>query len=124
MKVQDRVKLKANGKTGTLFPTFYMLLSDEDDELSVAFDGQEGGTTLNCFEGSRDAFEVLGPENATPEPKKCGAGKGEACCIFLTLGINGFNCERFGENRYSLMFRKMNSKRKPTEAYPNCMNQE
>lgn len=58
-----------------------------------------------------------------PDLKKCGAGKGDKCCIFLTVGKDGFNCERFTELRDALIFRTMNAKRDPKEPYPHCMNQ-
>lgn len=125
MKAQDRVKERKTGRLGTLCPSISMLRSDGDDELSVVFDGAQSGITLNCFEGGREAFEVIGPENAVPDFNKCGAGKGPACCIFLTMGANGFCCERFSDLRYSLIFKRgsMVAQRDPTEPYPNCMNQ-
>ena len=56
-----------------------------------------------------------------PDPKKCGAGRGEECCIFLTVSGNEFNCERFSDLRDNLIFRKMVSERNPKEPYPVCM---
>jgi hypothetical protein len=113
------VRHKTSGKIGVLLPTIYILLSDGDDELSVAYDG-ETPITLNC-EGGRDAFEIVGPENAVPDPQRCGAGQGEHCCVFLTCGPNGFECERHGPLRYTLQFKEMTAKRNPLTLYPECM---
>ena len=61
-------------------------------------------------------------EKAQADPKKCGAGKGVDCCIFMTVGANGFECERFSALRNTLIFKKeqMVAKREPTELYPGC----
>ena len=124
MKARDRVRLKADGRVGTLFPTIYLLLSDGDDALSVAFDNGDGsGTTLNCFDGGRNAFEMIGTYDAKPDPIKCGTGKGKDCCIYLTAGVKGFECERFGGLHSTLNFKTMAAKRAPGEPYPECMNQ-
>jgi len=119
---QMRVRHKATGREGTLCTTIYLLLSDGDDTLSVVYDRDGKGSTplaLNC-DGGRGAFEVIGPENAVADPVKCGAGRGAECCIFLTVGSNGFNCERHGSMRYSLQFKNMNAKRDPSAPYPLC----
>ena len=58
-----------------------------------------------------------------PFPKACGIGRGEDCCIFLTVGANGFCCERFGSLHDTLVARQpgMSAKRMPTDPYPYCM---
>lgn len=81
------------------------------------------------YEGSTAFFgtdvgdlEVIGPENAEADIEKCGADKGEECCIFMAMGSDGLSCERFGNLRYDLIFRKdqMRAKREPTELFPDC----
>jgi len=55
------------------------------------------------------------------DPKKCGAGQGEKCCVFLTLGPNGFQCQRDGEMGNFLFSRNdMIAKRAPIHSYPDC----
>jgi len=85
------------------------------DEVSVVYDN-----STTAIGTDWQTLEVIGPENAVADPKKCGAGRGEDCCIFLTGGSNGFICERFGSLRWSLIFRTMNAKREPSELYPRC----
>ena len=67
--------------------------------------------------------EIVRPPN--PYPHKCGAGRGEACCIFLTAGGGGFHCERFGPLDEALRHRAptMNARRIPGDEtpYPDCM---
>jgi len=119
---QMRVRHKESGQLGTIWTTIYLLTSDGDDELSIVYDNDgKGGTTitLNC-EGGREAFEIIGPENAIADPKKCGAGLGKECCIFLVAGSNGFECARYSSMRYDLQFRTMNAKRDPSAPYPLC----
>ena len=114
---QMRVRHRESGRLGTLCTTIYLLLSDGDDELSVVYDGGEGPVTLNRV-GGREAFEVLGPENAEATPEKCGAGKGPECCIFLVVGSQGFECARYGSMRHTLQFKTMNAKRDPFSSLP------
>ncbi len=70
--------------------------------------------------------EVALPQNDGPVPdfKRCGGGKGEACCTFLTLGADGFCCERNGPLHQTLVERTQrpdwSSKRMPTEPWPHC----
>lgn len=63
----------------------------------------------------------------TPDFKKCGGGKGADCCIFLTVGEDGFCCERFSSLRGLLISKipTMTAKRNPPVeiSYPECMNQ-
>lgn len=87
------------------------------NEVPVVWEGDTG--FLGTFE---DSLTIIGPENAKPVAKKCGAGSSE-CCIFLTCGAGGFCCERFGSLRYALIGKEMNAKRHPTEMWPDCMNQ-
>lgn len=91
------------------------------NETPVVWDG-EGG-----FSGTQtDLLTVIGPENAIGDPKKCGAGRGEECCIFLTCGPDGFCCDRFGDLRYSIIFKasRFTAKREPTAMFPQCQIQE
>lgn len=90
-----------------------------DEEIPVVYDNQEGflGTLIGDLKD-------LGPENAVPEPDRCGAGRGADCCIFLVCGANGFECQRHGSMRYSLIFKTMTAKRSPTAPFPKCMTFE
>ena len=87
------------------------------NEVAVVYEGSTAflGTDV-------EDLEVIGPENAKADMEKCGAGKGEECCIFLTIGSNGPGCERFGSLRDSLIFRRsqMRAKREPDKLFPNC----
>lgn len=84
-------------------------------EVPVVYDG------TNFYSGTDYQYlKIIGPENAVADPKKCGAGTGKQCCIFLVIGTNGFECQRFGSLRDTLIFRKMNAKRHPTQLYSNC----
>ena len=88
------------------------------DETMVVYYGTNTGMGTGT-----DDLKVTGQYKAVPEPKKCGAGKKADCCIFLTVGADGFCCERFSSLRDSLIFKTMSAKRNPTEPYPDCMNQ-
>lgn len=87
------------------------------DETPVVFDGDAFSQGVMTTD-----LKVIGPENAIPDHKRCGAGRGAECCIFLTVGPKGFECERFSSLRYTLMFKKdsMNAKREPLPLYPGC----
>ncbi|KPJ56860.1 hypothetical protein AMJ49_03545 [Parcubacteria bacterium DG_74_2] len=87
------------------------------EETPVVYEGD----TASLGTLTKD-LEVIGPENAIPDPKKCGAGKGKQCCIFLVVGPSGFQCQRFGSDRWNLIFNKakMTAQREPTELYPHC----
>lgn len=103
------------GASGVTVPDFMGCCAEW--ETPVVFEGR------SLFEGVRtDTLKIIGPENPKPAPHKCGAGRGADCCIFLTCGAQGFECERHSYGRYQLIFRKdqMTSKRLPTEAYPQC----
>lgn len=88
------------------------------EEVSVVYEGStcEVGTDWK-------ELEVVGPENAVADLKKCGAGRGEEACIFLVVGGNGAGCQRFGSLRWNLAFRTMNAKRNPDKLYPACQFQ-
>ena len=106
----------AQGRRGVVVSDLLGCCSD--DETPVVYDKESG------FMGTMTSdLRIIGPENAVPEPKRCGMGKGHECCIFLVVGANGFECERFGSLRYTLIFRKddMNAQREPTELFPGCM---
>lgn len=92
----------------------------DTDETLVAWEGVLGNLGFPT-----EKLKVIGPENAIADLKKCGAGQGEKCCIFLTVGPRGASCERFGHLHTSIIFRKdkMNAQREPREMYPNCQLQ-
>ena len=82
----------------------------------VVYDGTNTG-----FGTDHRLLEVVEFEKPIPDPVKCGAGKGAECCIFVTAGTTGFECERFTGLRDTLIFRTMTAKRNPEEPYPLCM---
>lgn len=112
------VQNKKTGKKGvTVDDTPGMLSVCSDEETPVVYEGDTG------FDGTLTTdLKVIGPENAVADLKKCGAGKGKQCCIFLSVGRNGPDCERHGSLRFDIIMRKekMNAKREPTEPYPKC----
>ena len=61
-------------------------------------------------------------DEAVVDFKRCGAGKGADCCIFLIAGRNGFECARDGSLYFTLVSRKtqMTAQREPTEPFPAC----
>jgi hypothetical protein len=86
-------------------------------ETPVVYDNAQG------FSGTETSnLRIIGPENAVAEPAKCGAGLGAECCIFLTAGKDGFCCERYGDLRFTLIFKKsdMTAKREPLAPFPQC----
>ena len=85
------------------------------DEVSVVYDG----TTVTSGTDYR-VLEIVGPENAVADLNKCGAGRGEDACIFLVVGPNGAECQRFGDLRWDLVFRTMRAKRHPEKLFPKC----
>ncbi|MBI2624777.1 MAG: hypothetical protein HYW70_00335 [Candidatus Nealsonbacteria bacterium] len=87
-------------------------------ETPVAY---EGSTSLFIGTDTKD-LKVIGPENAKADLMKCGAGQGKKCCIFLVVGSSGPECQRFGDMRLDIIFRKdkMTAQREPTKLYPNC----
>lgn len=112
IKLQTVVKDTATGRLGVVCPDLMGCCAD--NETPVVFNGE------TSFEGTpTQQLEIIGPENAIADPKKCGAGS-EECCIFLTCGATGFNCERHSTLRYTLMFKEMKAKRHPAEPFPLC----
>lgn len=111
------VRNKQTGKTGvTVDDAPGMLSCCSNEETPVVYEG------YTAFMGTpTDILEVMGSENAKADLKKCGAGT-ENCCIFLTVGRSGPECERFGQLRFDIIMRKesMNAKREPTKLYPKC----
>lgn len=120
-KAKMKVRNKTTNKEGVLLPTIYLLTMDGDDELSVSY-GDGGSATLN-IEGGRENFELLGPEDAIADPTKCGAGKGKACCKFLVVGSNGFECARNGSLHYTIIFKQMTATMEPSSLYPHCQEE-
>lgn len=61
-----------------------------------------------------------------PDMKRCGAGMGKECCIFLTVGAEGLDCERGGPLDLTLRSRapRMTAQRIPTDPWPHCMFDE
>jgi len=64
--------------------------------LSIVGDLQEKVFGVGRIEDSNSCFIPPGKEKEI-----CGLGKGEDCCIFLTLSPEGFQCEKF--NSYLAM---------------------
>lgn len=117
IKLQTIVKHTPTHRIGVVCPD--MMGCCSDDETPVVYSG------VTHFEDTATSeLEIIGPENAIADPKKCGAGKGAACCIFLTCGPEGFCCERFSSLRHTLMFKDMSAKRNPAEMFPRCQLQE
>lgn len=110
-------------KTGTLVQcgdAVGVVISDSfgccsPDETMVVFDGTDYGCGTETT-----SLKDIGRYEAKPEPVKCGAGRGADACIYLTCGAKGFECERFGSMRNTLIFRNMNAKRQPTNRWPEC----
>ena len=86
-------------------------------EAMVNFEGSTTEVSIDFKD-----LEIIHPEMPNPDPDKCGMGKGEECCIFLTVAQNGFRCERFTGSRRSIINRKheMGAQRHPVEMYPDC----
>ncbi len=91
------------------------------DEVPVVY---SGSTVANAVDWKN--LEILGPENAIADVEKCGAGKGEQCCIFLSINAGKPKCQRFGDLRWYLIFntRHMTAKRHPGEIFPGCQFKE
>jgi len=114
MKVGTAVLNKETGIKGhVIIDSFRCCL---DKEELVVYENTNCGLGTN-----RNLLEVITEEPHIPDIEKCGAGKGEECCIFITVSGKGFMCERFSELRDSLIFKTMNAKRDPIEPYPECM---
>lgn len=119
MEIKDVVRHKESDRMGVVCPTSQFL--QEDGPLSVVFEGNNHSTTVLCM-GGDGAFEVIRRENAVADLKGCGAGQEKECCIFLVVGSNGPECQRFGHLRETLQFRKskMVAQREPVEPFPEC----
>ena len=109
-----RVKNKETGEMGTVIADTFGCC-DPSEEL-VVYDGTNSGLGTNGA-----LLETIEHETPVPDPSKCGAGMGVDCCIFLVAGSDGFECQRFGSLRDSLIFKTMAAQRDPEEAYPLCM---
>lgn len=90
----------------------------DSHEVPVVYEGTTAflGTDINILKELED-------ESPKADLIGCGAGKGKDCCIFLTVGKDGPECQRFTSLRNTLIFKKekMNAQREPTEMYPKCM---
>ncbi len=62
---------------------------------------------------------------AVADFKKCGAGKGADCCIFLVGGSGGAECARYTSLHNTLVIKSstMNAKRAPTLPFPDCQTE-
>ena len=113
---QTVVRRKTDGSIGVVCPDLPgMLNCHGPDEVGVVYDGCDSSDGTDWKE-----LEVIGPENAVADLKKCGAGREKECCIFLTMGGEGLSCQRFGSLRWDLIFRKMKAERNPEKLYPHC----
>lgn len=114
IRPQMRVETR-EGRKGTTAPDFMNCCSP--DETPVVWDGEQSSEGTDT-----EKLTVIGPENAVPDLKGCGAGRGADCCIFLTASGDGLHCERFSSLRYQLIFKldTMVAKRMPPEPYPLC----
>ena len=96
MDVQTIVRRKSDGALGVVVRDSFGCCSST--EVPVVYHGESG------FLGTEETdLEMVGPENAIADFQKCGAGQGAECCMFLTVGSNGSNCERHSSMRYSLL---------------------
>lgn len=116
---QTRVQHRRTDRWGVTCPDIGGMLSCcTEDETPVVWDGRDSSEGTD----TRDLIDK-GPENAMPDPDRCGMGQGEACCIFLAAGAKGFSCERHSSFRWSIIFKRdMHAKRHPTAPYPSCMS--
>ncbi len=107
----------SQGATGVLVPDLPgMLNCHEPNELGVVYDGSTASQGIDHNE-----LEIIGSEDAVADYEKCGGGKGADCCKFLVCGSSGFDCERHGSLRWSLIFSSgMTAKREPDKPYPEC----
>ena len=114
MKTGMRVKNTRDGREGYVINDSFRCCSDKED--LVVYEG------TNCGYGTdRKILEEVGGIVPIPDLVRCGAGRGNECCIFLTISGNGSCCERYGSMRDTLIFRTMTAERNPVEPYPECM---
>lgn len=127
MKIKDFrrgmiVRNKETGEEGVTVDDFPGMLScNTEDEVSVVYYGTDFSEGTDYRE-----LEILGEENPIiKDPFECGAGLGEHACIFCVFD-GEFKCQRHSEMRLTLIMRSgsMNSKRQPTEQYPQCQLSE
>jgi hypothetical protein len=108
--------VEKNGKRGVVIDDLPGMLSVCSPEgVMVVWDGEDFGEEENP-----ETLNVIGKENAICDPKKCGAGCGADCCIFMVVGPGGFSCERFTGLRMTLEMATMTAKRRPKEMFPKC----
>lgn len=105
------------GVTCPDLPSPFQILGD--NEIGVVYNNTNSLTGVDW-----DSLLLLEEENAIPDPRRCGAGQGSKCCVFLTCGAKGFECERHTSLRWNLIMKpNMVSQRKPTAPYPACMSE-
>ena len=114
MEIGIRVKNTETGKFGHVINDSFRCC-DDTEEL-VVYDNSSYGSGTN-----REILEEISDTFPIPDLETCGAGKGDDCCIFITVGAEGPTCERFTSLRDNLIFKTMNAKRHPEEPYPRCM---
>ena len=112
MKPKTIVKT-ASGKWGVVISDTFRICTE--DETLVVLDGTDIAIGYDI-----ETLEVVGEEKAVADLKKCGAGRGEDACIFLTIGGDGPECARFGMLRDRLIFADMTAKRHPKQLFPYC----
>lgn len=119
-RIEPQTVVEVDGKRGVTCPDIMSCCAEW--ETPVVFDGE------SSFQGIQtDRLTIIGPENAViTDPEKCGAGLGRDCCIFLTCGPKGFECDRFGDLRFQLIMKSgsFTAKRKPTAMFPLCQIKE
>lgn len=118
-RMQPGLVVRYEGRTGVTVPDFMNCCSDE--ETPVIFEGQ------NSFQGvDTTLLEFVHDERPIANPDKCGAGKGAACCIFLTASARGCECVRHQSFRYTMQARaeKMHAKRQPVRLFPACQQSD
>ncbi len=114
MEPQTVVKKIKTGEVGVVVSDHFGVCTS--NETLVVFDGD-----TFAIGTSTDKLEVVGPEKAVADFKRCGGGKGKECCMFLAADAGGFCCERFGSLRYSIIFKDgMTAQRHPARLYPEC----
>ena len=111
-----RVKNNKTGDFGTVCPSLPgMLNCNTEDEVSVVYDD-----TTTALGTNYRLLEIIGEEKAIASINNCGGKMGANCCIFLSVGSGGAECQRFGDLRWGIIFRKMKAKRHPKEPFPEC----
>jgi hypothetical protein len=114
MIVGTKVQNIKTGEYGHIIQDTFQCCTGNED--LVVYDGTDFGSGTD-----RSLLVEVSEKKPIPDPIKCGAGRGSDCCIFLSFGSNGFECERFSSLRDNLIFKTMVAKRHPKEPYPVCM---